>query len=115
MASNLMGVLDFPSAAAGRPVWVGPHDSGRLAAYPAVATSQLSTVMTGSERVGGSSLGCVFGVWPELLVGTFGAFEIIVDQLTLKRRAMIEVTSFAMHDVLVRRGQLFAKATGATG
>jgi hypothetical protein len=38
-----------------------------------------------------------------------------VDPYRLKKQGLIEVTSFQMLDILVRRGESFCKSTGATG
>lgn len=115
MATNLAGTLDFPASAAGRPIWDGTYDDAKVAMYPAVSTNQVSTTMTGSEPTGGSELGCIFGNWSDVLFGAFGALELVVDPYRLKKRQMIEVTSFQMADVLIRRGESFSKSTGATG
>jgi HK97 family phage major capsid protein len=115
MATNLRGTLDFPASAAGRPIWDGTYEDGKVAMYPAVATNQVSTTMTGSEPTGGAELGATFGNWSDVLFGAFGALELVVDPYRLKKRQMIEVTSFQMADVLIRRGESFSKATGATG
>lgn len=115
MATNLRGVLDFPAAAAGRPVWTGTYLDGEVAGYPATATNQMSNLMTGSEATGGAEIGCVFGNWNDLIIGSFSGMELTVDPYRLKKRGIIEVTSFQMADILSRHGESFAKATGATG
>lgn len=115
MATNLRGILDFPASAAGRPIWGGTYEDGTVAGYRAAATNQVSNTMTGSERTGGTEIGAAFGNWMDMIVGGYGALEFIIDPLRLKKRAMIECTSFQGVDVLIRRGQSFCKATGATG
>lgn len=114
-ATNLRGILDFPSSAAGRPIWTGTYQDGQVAGYRAIATNQVSTTMTGSEATGGSEIGNIFGNWNDVIIGTFSALELIVDGLSLKKRGMIEVTSFQMVDILARHGESFSKSTGATG
>jgi HK97 family phage major capsid protein len=116
VGSNLKGVLDFPAVAAGRPVWNGPLGDGTISGYKAIATNQVSTVMaTGSgERTGGAEIGMLFGNWNDLIIGSFGALELIVDPYRLKKQGIIEVTSFQMCDVLLRHGESFCKATGLT-
>jgi hypothetical protein len=43
-----------------------------------------------------------------LYIGEWGALELIVDPYRLKKQGMIEVTSFQMVDVMVRRPTAFA-------
>lgn len=113
MAGKLMQVLEFDTAGA-RAIWTGTHDEGRVAGYRAISSNQISSTMNGSNATGGSSYGIVFGNWADLLIGTWGALEIVVDPYAKKKQGMIEVTSFQLCDTLVRRGQSFCKATGAT-
>jgi hypothetical protein len=56
----------------------------------------------------------VFGNWGDMLIGMFGSLEIVVDPYAKKKRALIEVTSFQMVDILLRHGQSFSKSHGAT-
>lgn len=115
MAGNLRKILDFPASSAGRPVWTGTYAEGEVAGYPASATNQMPITMTGSERTGGSEMGSVFGNWADMIIGGFGAMEIVVDPFSKKKRALVELTSFQMADVLCRHGESFCKSTGATG
>jgi HK97 family phage major capsid protein len=113
MAGKLMQVLEFSSAGS-KAIWTGTHAEGNVAGYRAMSTNQVSKVMTGSTTTGGSEYGIVFGNWADLIIGTWGALEIIVDPYRLKKQGMIEITSFQLADILVRRGESFCKATGAT-
>jgi HK97 family phage major capsid protein len=113
-AGKLKQNLDFSASAAGRPIWTGRFDEGEVSGYRAYATNQVSSVMTGSEATGGSELGVVFGNWMDLIVAMFASMEIIVDPYSLKKRGVIEVTSFQMCDELLRHPESFAKSTGAT-
>ena len=70
--------------------------------------------MSTDEATGGSQLGVVFGNWMDLIVALFASMEIIVDPYTLKKRGVIEVTSFQMCDELIRHPESFSKANGAT-
>jgi len=87
------------------PMWRG----GEMNGYRAEATNQVSkTLGAGSEH------GIVFGVWSQLLVGEWGALEIITDPYALKKQGMIEVTSFLMVDIALRYAEAFVKGTGLT-
>ena len=55
----------------------------------------------------------LFGVWPELLVGEWGALEILVDPYRLKKQGMIEITGIYMADVQVKHAASFAAIVDA--
>jgi len=57
--------------------------------------------------------GIVFGAWNQLLVGEWGALEVIVDPYRLKKQGMIEVTTYDTCDVNVRHPEAFAVCTDA--
>jgi len=90
-------------------VWKGRHDEGEVAGYKAVSTNQAR-----SDLGGGAEHAIVFGNWRDLLIGNWGGLEIIVDQFAKKKQGLIEVTTIQMADVLLRHGESFVKATGAT-
>jgi len=113
-AGKLKQNLDFSASAAGRPIWTGRFDEGEVSGYRAYATNQVSSTMSTDEATGGSQLGVVFGNWMDLIVALFASMEIIVDPYTLKKRGVIEVTSFQMCDELIRHPESFSKANGAT-
>lgn len=92
------------------PIWY----NGELNGYRAEATNQISKLMNGSAATGGNSHGIVFGVWPFLLFGEWGALELIVDPYRLKKQGMIEVTSYLMVDLALRYAAAFSKGTGLT-
>jgi hypothetical protein len=77
--------------------------------YRAEASNQVSKTLGG-----GSEHGIVFGVWSQLIVGEWGAVEIITDPYALKKQGMIEVTEFLMVDIALRYAEAFCKGTGLT-
>ena len=109
MAGLLMQTLDFPTSAAGRPIWAGKHTAGIMAGYDAIASNQVSAAL-GS----GAEVGMLFGNWDDLLIGMWGALELLVDPYTLAGQGLLKITSFQMIDIAARRGESFSKATGAT-
>jgi len=113
MAGKMMQTL-VASAAGSDMIWKGPFEEGVMANYPASSTTQLATTMNGSEEAGGTSHGLIFGNWSEVVFGLFNSTEIVVDPYRLKKRGIIEVTSFQMADLILRHGESFSKATGAT-
>jgi HK97 family phage major capsid protein len=94
-------------------LWRGPLEMGSVADYPATSTTQASSTMSTNEETGGTSHAIVFGNWAEVLFGLYNSMEIVVDPYRLKKRGIIEVTSFQMADLILRHGESFAKGTGA--
>lgn len=97
----------------GSTLWQGNLRDGSILGYGASASTQASKTMTGSEETGGVEQALIFGNWADLLVALFGQMELVVDVVTRKKRAMIEVASYQQGDVMPRHGQSFTKATAA--
>jgi HK97 family phage major capsid protein len=114
MAGKMMQTL-VASAAGSNMIWTGSIIDGLMNGHKALASNQVSAIMSASDASGGSSHGLIFGSWDELLIGLFGpGLEIIVDPYAKKKQALIEVTGFQMADIAIRHGAAFCKATGAT-
>lgn len=98
----------------GRPVWTGGMQ-GEVNGYRAAVSTQVPSDLTKGSGTGLSAV--IFGVWSELLLGYWGAFELVVDPYSLKRQGLIEVTSFQMAGVAVRHAEAFAaiKDAGVAG
>jgi len=92
-----------------RMIWTGKLNDGEVAGYRAIASNQVSATLGG-----GAEHGIIFGNWTEVMIGMWGALELVVDPYAKKKQGMIEVTSFQLGDVALRHGQSFCKATGAT-
>lgn len=114
LAGRLMNTPEITGATNGLPMWGGRIDDGLLKGYRAMTSNQLSKVMLGSEEIGGSEHGAVFGNWRDLVIGMFAAMELVVDPFSQKKKGLIEVTSFQMADMILRHGESFTKWTGAT-
>lgn len=91
-------------------IWTGPLSEGILNGYVAEASNQVSSTLGG----GSNEHGIIFGNWNDLLIGMWGAMELVVDPYRLKKQGMIEVTSFQMVDIALRHAESFCKSTGAT-
>lgn len=113
MAGKLLQTL-VASAAGSSMIFTGKITDGMIGGYRAIASNQVSSVMTGSTTTGGSEHGIVFGNWSDLLIGIFGGLEILVDPFAKKKQGMIEYTLYGMADVQLRHGESFCKSTGAT-
>jgi len=114
LAGKMMNIFEVVGATGGPTLWMGTLVEGALKGYRALATNQLSKVMLGSEEIGGSEHGAVFGNWRDVVIGMFAAMELVVDPFAQKRKGLIEVTSFHMADIILRHGESFTKWTGAT-
>lgn len=93
-------------------IWSGGIN-GVVNGYPAYSTNQAPSNLT----KGTSTTVChaiVFGHWANLLIGEWGAMEIIVDPFRLKKQGMIEITSFQMVDVDKKYAQAFCVISDAT-
>jgi HK97 family phage major capsid protein len=102
MRGKLKQTLNFAAAAAGQPVW----GKGEMNGYRAEASTQVPSAL-----VKGTSIDChaiIFGDWSQLVIGEWGAFELITDPYRLKKQGMIEVTSFQMVDVILRYAEAIA-------
>ncbi|WKZ15437.1 MAG: phage major capsid protein [Candidatus Jettenia caeni] len=108
MAGKMMQTL-VASAAGSAMIWSGNQVEGLMIGYKALASNQVKKTLGG-----GSDHGIIFGNWSDLIIGMWGAMELIVDVYAKKKQGLIEVTSFQMCDVAVRHPESFCVATGAT-
>jgi HK97 family phage major capsid protein len=92
-----------------RMIWDGAVTGGRLVGYEATSSNQVSATLGG-----GSEHGIIVGDFSQVMIGTWGGFELVVDPYALKKQGMVEVTSFQMCDVALRHPHAFCKSTGAT-
>jgi len=112
LAGKMATTPVIAGAAAGF-VWNGNILDGQIAGFRAMSTNQISATMSGSLPTGGAEHGLIFGNWNDLIIGLWGALEVVPDPYTLADQALIKVTTFQLADVLARHGESFAKATGA--
>ncbi len=74
----------------------------------AEATNQLSkTLGSGSD---GHAI--VYGIWSELVVGEWGAVEVLANPYTFAAKGLVQVTSFYLADVAPRHPESFCKGKG---
>jgi HK97 family phage major capsid protein len=81
---------------------------GDLLGHRVEATSALAETSQPTPTPTPALDGMAFGAWDELLVGTYGAADLIVDPFTHHRKALIEVTIFLYADVQVLQPSAFA-------
>ena len=88
------------------PIWRDGEANG----YRAEVSNQVPRV----ETTGGTPYlahSLIFGIWNQLLIGEWGALEVITDPYRLKKQGMIEVTTFDTCDINVRHAQAFGAST----
>lgn len=89
----------------GVPVWLGGLE-GEANGYPAYATNQMGANLTKGTATNASAI--IYGAWANLLIGEWGALEVLVDPYTLAGYGMLAVTSFQMIDIALRYPESFA-------
>lgn len=89
-------------------IWKGGLD-GEVLGYRASVSNQVKSNLTkGTNTTVCSAI--IFGNWRELIMGEFGAIEVITDPYRLKKQAMIEVTAWQFLDFAVRHAGSFSAA-----
>ena len=83
-------------------------ENGTINGYPPFVTNQLPKTLTRGAK--SDCHAAVFGNWDQLLIGTWGALELIVDPYRLKKQGMVEITSYLMADIAVRYPVAFSFA-----
>lgn len=101
--------LTFPDANTGAPIWTGGVRDGEMNGFRSMASTQVSKTLGG-----GAEHGLIFGAWEHLLIGEWGAMDILVDPYTRGGRGLIRVIVFSIADVALRYAEAFSKATGLT-
>lgn len=91
------------------PVWHNNEVNG----YKAVSTSQVPSNLANADESAYDRHAMIFGAFEHVLIGEWGAFELIVDPLTQARQGLINVTSIQMVDVQLRYAQAFAAVIDA--
>ena len=82
--------------------------NGRVNDHRAEATNQLAKDL-GS---GSDEHACVYGIWSELVVGEWGAIEVLANPYTLAAKGLVQVTGFYLADVAPRHPESFCKSKG---
>jgi hypothetical protein len=110
--SKVNSKLKTTPQVAGYPVYL-KDSNGISNGYPVLVSNAVPSNLT----KGTSSKNCsaiLFGNWNEVLAGQWGGIDILIDPLSSKDSAVIEVTAYAYHDVCVRRADSFCKIADIT-
>jgi HK97 family phage major capsid protein len=88
------------------PVW---GDDDTVGGYTARSSNQVPK--TGVRGSTANNHAVILGVWKSLVIGMWGSgFELVVDPFTLKKQGMIELTTFAMTNIVLKYPQAFVVA-----
>jgi HK97 family phage major capsid protein len=90
----------------GVPIWTETVNAGLVNGYAATVSTQVPSNLTKGSATGVCHA-IIFGAWSELLIGEWGAMEIVVDPYS-KKPAQIEVAAHLMVDVMLRYPEAFA-------
>lgn len=99
------------SGSNGRPVWTGGME-GEMNGYRAEVSTQVPSNL--SKGTGSNLHAIIFGVWSQLILGYWGAYELVVDPYTKKKQALIELTSYQQAGVAVRHPASFSAVKDAS-
>lgn len=114
--SRVRGRLKRQPIVAGQPVFVwggmpGTESAeagfGAMNGYRAGVTNQVANTLTKGTATGICSA-LFFGNWRDLLLGEWGALELLTDNLTQAANRIVRVHAYQTTDVAVRRPQSFA-------
>ena len=109
--AKVAGKMKKTESVTGYPDWL--LEDGKANDYPVAITNSIPSNLT----KGSSSQVCsamIFGNFNELLIGQWGGLDVLIDPFSSKAKAIIEVTAFAYHDILVRRPEAFAAVQDLT-
>ena len=106
--AKVQGKLKTIPQIAGYPYYL--MNDGKVNGYPFYMSNSIpSNLGTGS-----AFSAAIFGNWSEVLVGSWGGLQLIVDPYTAKANGVLEISAAAYHDVLVRTPQAFCKIVDIT-
>jgi HK97 family phage major capsid protein/HK97 family phage prohead protease len=105
IAATLMKTQQFASTN-GVPVWTGNILDGQVAGFRAMASTQVQSGLT-KGSTSGTIAHWVFGDFSSLLIGEWGAMEMLVDPYTSGPSTII-VRSIQMVDVFLRYPEKFS-------
>lgn len=92
----------------GVPIWTwgSTPGEGQVNGHRAFATNQVPSTLTKGSSTGVCHA-VIFGDWPSIVVGEWGAMELLVDPYS-NGPAIIDVSAYLLTDVLLRYPQKFA-------
>lgn len=109
--AKVQGKLKTIPQIAGYPYYL--MNDGKVNGYPFFMSNAIPSNLTKGSSSGVCSA-IVFGNWSEVLVGSWGGLQLIVDPYSAKQNGVLEISAAAYHDVLVRTPEAFCKIDEVT-
>ena len=109
--AKVQGKLKTIPQIAGYPYYL--MNDGKVNGYPFYMSNAIPSNLTKGNTSGACSA-AIFGNWSEVIVGSWGGLQIIVDPYTAKAEGVLEISAAAYHDVLVRTPVAFCKIVDIT-
>lgn len=106
--AKVQGKLKTIPQIAGYPYYL--MNEGKVNGYP----FYMSNAIPSNLGTGSAFSAAIFGNWSEVLVGSWGGLQLIVDPYTAKTNGVLEISAAAYHDVLVRTPAAFCKIVDIT-
>ena len=105
---KLKGTLKVPSDAGAGFIWAAGSapGEGSVNGYRALATNNVPSDLTKGTGIGLSAM--IFGNWADVLIGHWGALQIIADPYSLSTSGTVRVTAMLDVDIALRRPASFA-------
>lgn len=100
---KLKKTLEFSSAGSST-VW---HQDNTMNGYAAYATQNCPSNLTKGTSSGVCSA-IIFGNWQELIIGLWGATDLIVDPYTYSSQGRVRISAFLSADISVKHAASFA-------
>ena len=106
--AKVQGKLKTIPQIAGYPYYL--MNDGKVNGYPFF----MSNAIPSNLGTGTAFSAAIFGNWSEVLVGSWGGMQLIVDPFSAKQNGVLEISAAAYHDVLVRTPEAFCKIVDIT-
>lgn len=106
--AKVQGKLKTIPQIAGYPYYL--MNDGKVNGYP----FYMSNAIPSNLGTGTAFSAAIFGNWSEVLVGSWGGMQLIVDPFSAKQNGVLEISAAAYHDVLVRTPEAFCKIVDIT-
>lgn len=88
------------------------EDGDRLNRYQTYISNNVPSNLT-KGTASGTCSAVIFGNWQDLVIGMWGAMDLIVDPYTFSSRGRVRISAFLSADIAVRRAASFAAMVDA--
>lgn len=107
--AKVRGILKATPKVTGNPSFIWDAQAGNtpVNGYPALVSNLVSSTLTKGTSAGICSA-IFFGNWADMLIGLWGALDILVNPYAKDKEGMIRVNLFQMADMQVRHAESFS-------